>query len=101
MGQWTWLFTKFPLADMELMSDPISVEDANVLVRTFRGVPDTDGSELFYEVRVAPHNVAPFRGGPWIRRFSEAELALPGDAIATFRSALALEIESTKGSGAR
>jgi hypothetical protein len=83
MGEWTWLFTRFPLADVELMSAPIEPQVANVLVRTFRAVPEVPQT---YEVRVAPHNVAPFRGGPWIKQFSEAELASPGDAVAQFRA---------------
>jgi hypothetical protein len=83
VGEWTWLFTRFPLADIELMSPPIEPQVANVLVRTFRAVP---GMAQTYEVRVAPHNVAPFRAGPWIKRFSEAELESPGDAVAQFRT---------------
>lgn len=95
MGEWTWLFTKFPLADIELVSEPIDPKDANVIVRTFRVLPD-DGGESRYEIRVAPHNVAPFRGGPWIRSFGASELENPGTAIETFRSFIAEEIERAK-----
>lgn len=91
MGEWTWLFTKFPLADIELMGEPIDVKTANVLVRTIRFIPEsTDVPQ--YDVRVAPHNVAPFRGGPWIRRFAETELAHPGQAVADFRAFIAGQI---------
>jgi hypothetical protein len=82
MGEWTWLFTKFPLADVELSSHPIEPQTANVLVRTVRAVP---GAADEYEVRVAPHNTAPFRGGPWVRRFHGDELTNPGEALAEFR----------------
>ncbi|MCL6516402.1 hypothetical protein [Alicyclobacillus sp.] len=91
MGEWTWLFKRFPLADMEVAGPPLDPRVANVLVRTFRRVPD-EGEEARYEVRVAPHNVAPFRGGPWLRTFTESELEEPGEAVARFRDEIAREI---------
>ncbi|MCF8565786.1 hypothetical protein LLE49_13765 [Alicyclobacillus tolerans] len=95
MGQWTWLHTLFPLADIELMSEPIDPKTANVLVRTVRRVADDSNQEPVetYEVRVAPHNVAPFRGGPWLHRFTQAELSEPGEAVAQFRLALFRELQ--------
>lgn len=95
MGEWTWLFTKFPIADVELMSDPIDARTANVIVRTFREIPVANGLST-YEIRVAPHNVAPFRGGPWIRQFSATDLEDPSDAIASFRAFIAEEIERAR-----
>jgi hypothetical protein len=95
MGEWTWLFTKFPIADIELMSDPIDAKTANVLVRTYRSIPPTDGTPMF-EVRVAPHNVAPFRGGPWLRQFTVGELESPGEALSAFRDFIAEEIGSLR-----
>lgn len=93
MGEWTWLFQKFPVADIELMSDPIDVQAANVIVRTIRAVPGEPGQ---YEVRVAPHNVSPFKGGPWLHRFSEMELANPGPAIEEFRQKLYEQIQEAR-----
>lgn len=95
MGAWTWLFTKFPIADMELMSHPIDAKTANVLVRTYREIVSADGLPIF-EVRVAPHNVAPFRGGPWLRQFTQDELENPGDSLFSFRSNIAEEIHKPK-----
>ncbi len=91
MGEWTWLFTKFPVADIELSSHPIDPQTANVLVRTVRAVPNAADE---FEVRVAPHNTAPFRGGPWIRRFSSSELTHPGAEIAAFREEIWRAIQS-------
>jgi hypothetical protein len=91
LGEWTWLFTKFPLADIELSSHPIDPQTANVLVRTVRAVPNAVND---FEVRVAPHNTAPFRGGPWIRRFSGSELSDPGAALAEFREEIWRAIQS-------
>lgn len=90
MGQWTWLFTKFPLADIELTSPPIDAKTANVLVRTVRVYQDDTGTKA--EVRVAPHNTAPFRGGPWLHTFTEDELTNPGTAVVQFRDHLAAEV---------
>lgn len=95
MGEWTWLHALFPLADIELVSAPIDARSANVLVRTVRRLPDEDAAGR-YEVRVAPHNVAPFRGGPWLRAFAEQELEQPGEAIAQFRQALADEVRKAR-----
>ncbi|WP_029420924.1 hypothetical protein [Alicyclobacillus macrosporangiidus] len=98
MGEWTWLFTRFPLADMELVAEPMDPRIANVLVRTLRRLPDDGSGEgPKYEVRVAPHNVAPFRGGPWLRTFTERELEQPGAEIARFRADLLSEIARCKG----
>ncbi len=89
MGEWTWLDHKFPLADLELMSPPIPAQVANVLVRTIRALPRTAETEsVFYEVRVAPHNVAKFRGGPWLHVFDEDALQNPGAEVDAFREAL-------------
>lgn len=94
MAQWTWLHALFPLADIELMKEPIETKIANVLVRTVRMAPTSvAGIEEFYDVRVAPHNVAPFRGGPWLHRFSKSELLEPGEELLAFREALAREIQ--------
>ncbi len=100
MGQWTWLHTLFPLADIELISDPIDAKTANVIVRTIRRLPSTsaDGRTM-YEVRVAPHNVAPFRGGPWLEQFFEEDLAQPGMAIANFRTRLCEVLNEAKKKG--
>ncbi len=100
MGQWTWLHTLFPLADIELISDPIDAKTANVIVRTIRRLPEPseDGMPM-YEVRVAPHNVAPFRGGPWLERFREADLADPGEAVIRFRSKLCEVLSEAKAKG--
>lgn len=92
MSEWTWLFTKYPLADIELMAAPFDAMTANVLVRTVRVVEQTDG--VHATVRVAPHNTAPFRGGPWLHTFSEDELLTPGRAVADFRQALVAEVEA-------
>lgn len=94
MGQWTWLFTQFPLADIELMSEPIDAKVANVLVRTFR--VREEAAERLIDVRVAPHNTANFRGGPWFHTFTEQELTEPGEAVRNFREALAKEIEQCR-----
>ncbi|WP_026960869.1 hypothetical protein [Alicyclobacillus herbarius] len=96
MGEWTWLHTVFPLADIELMQPPIDAKTANVLVRTVRRLPaaptaDID-KDVWYEVRVAPHNVAPFRGGPWLHHFRRQDLEHPGPEVAAFRAALAKAI---------
>jgi hypothetical protein len=100
MGQWTWLHTLFPLADIELISDPIDAKTANVIVRTIRRLPDVDtDGEPMYEVRVAPHNVAPFRGGPWLTRFRESDLAEPGDAVYAFRMKLCEVLNEAKKRG--
>lgn len=90
MGQWTWLFTKFPLADIELTRPPMDAKTANVLVRTVRVHQDDTGTKV--EVRVAPHNTAPFRGGPWFHTFTEDELTSPGAAVVQFRDHLAAEV---------
>ncbi|WP_067930884.1 hypothetical protein [Alicyclobacillus kakegawensis] len=94
MGEWTWLHTLFPLADIELMQPPIDARTANVLVRTVRRLPPMDGgdAEDWYEVRVAAHSVAPFRGGPWLHRFRHKDLEQPGEELAAFRAALAKAI---------
>ncbi|MDQ0188667.1 hypothetical protein JI721_13265 [Alicyclobacillus cycloheptanicus] len=110
MGEWTWLHAVFPIADVELMQPPVQPKAANVLVRTVRKVPqgeplykdgqadgtaegrgsDAAGSHQdWYEIRVAPHNVAPFRGGPWRAQFTKAELENPGEALYRFRARLA------------
>ena len=94
MGEWTWLFQWFPLADVELMSKPIPTDVANVLVRTIRRVPDAETD--LYEVRVAPHNVAPFRGGPWLRRFSREQLEHPGDEVSDFCRRIAEQIDGAR-----
>lgn len=94
MGQWTWLFTKFPLADIELVGPPIDSKTANVLVRTVRVYEDESGR--YAEVRVAPHNTAPFRGGPWFHTFTELELSQPSPAVEAFREFLAREIEKCR-----
>lgn len=100
MGEWTWLHTLFPLADIELISDPIDAKTANVIVRTIRRLPEPDSDgETLYQVRVAPHNVAPFRGGPWIARFREEDLALPGDAVYAFRAKLCEVLNEAKKRG--
>ncbi len=91
VGEWTWLHAVFPLADIELTKPPIDAKVANVLVRTVRRLPQ-EGSEPLYQVRVAPHNVAPFRGGPWTRVFSESDLTSPGPAWEDFRDKLAAAI---------
>jgi len=89
VAEWTWLHAVFPVADIELIQSPIEPQIANVLVRTVRVVP---GTEDQYDVRVAPHNVAPFRGGPWLHRFSQKALLEPGDELIAFRTALAEQI---------
>lgn len=91
MAKWTWLFSKFPLADIELVSPPIDPKTANVLVRTVRVYEDDSGTMA--EVRVAPHNTAPFRGGPWLHTFKVEELTEPGAAVKQFREALVKELE--------
>ncbi len=96
MAEWTWLHVHFPLADIELMDKPIAAKDANVLVRTIRKVTDKDSGDERYEVRVAPHNVAPFRGGPWLHTFSRFDLEQPGEALAAFRERLATAVEEAK-----
>lgn len=96
MGEWTWLHVHFPLADIELMDAPISAKDANVLVRTIRKVQDAKDNEVYYEVRVAPHNVAPFRGGPWLHTFSQADLEQPGMELTAFRQRLAVAVDEAK-----
>lgn len=96
MGEWTWLHALFPLADIELMSSPVSARDANVLVRTIRKLPLNDDAQVSFEVRVAPHNVAPFRGGPWLHTFAEHQLAEPGEALLAFRAKLAAAVENAK-----
>lgn len=98
MGEWTWLHALFPLADIELTKPPIDAKVANVLVRTVRrmpqeGIEGKSSSQPRFQVRVAPHNVAPFRGGPWTRVFSEADLTNPGDEWEDFRIKLAAAIE--------
>lgn len=100
MGEWTWLHVLFPLADMELISDPIDAKAANVIVRTIRALKtDETAGDKRFEVRVAPHNVAPFRGGPWLREFSKAELQTPGESLYAFRAQLAAEIEAARALG--
>jgi hypothetical protein len=96
MGEWTWLHVLFPEADIELTKDPIQTADANVLVRVVRRVEE--GNSVRYQVRVAPHNVAPFRGGPWLHTFGQAELERPGEEFEQFRRALARELEKVKNS---
>ncbi|MCL6445946.1 MAG: hypothetical protein K6T83_21300 [Alicyclobacillus sp.] len=93
MGEWTWLHAVFPLADIELTQPPIDPKVANVLVRTVRRVESGDGGKERYEVRVAPHNVAWFRGGPWVRTFDAVDLETPGAALADFRAKLWAQIE--------
>lgn len=88
MSEWTWLFRLYPLADIELMGPPVDVKSANVLVRTARVTQDEETGETLVTVRVAPHNTAPFRGGPWVHTFREQELLKPGEAIVQFREAL-------------
>lgn len=88
MGEWSWLHTKFPLADIELIADPIDAKYANVIVRTIRLLPPING-ENRYEIRVAPHHVAPFQGGPWFAQFTEQELREPSAALYAFREHLA------------
>jgi hypothetical protein len=95
VGEWTWLHHKFPLADLELMSPPIPAQVANVLVRTIRVLPTTAQTEsVSYEVRVAPHNVAKFRGGPWLHVFREDALRSPGAEIDAFREALWVALQN-------
>lgn len=102
MGEWTWLHAVFPIADVELTKPPLDPQTANVLVRTVRRVPEMEvgpdflPGEVVYEVRVAPHNVASFRGGPWRRRFSKEDLATPGPALSDFRTRLAEAVEVAK-----
>ncbi|MCL6636340.1 MAG: hypothetical protein K6T26_00210 [Alicyclobacillus sp.] len=102
MAEWTWLFTRFPLADMELVS-VLPPRVANVLVRTIRQLPNQVAAEpatgpvagkgeAHYLVRVAPHPVAPFRGGPWVREFAHSDLANPGPALAAFAQDLAAQV---------
>ena len=100
MGEWTWLHTMFPLADIDLISEPIDAKTANVIVRTIRRLPisEADGVQM-YEIRVAPHNVAPFRGGPWLARFREDELQNPGEALQRFRMKLAEQLAEAKSKG--
>ncbi|WDL96236.1 hypothetical protein [Alicyclobacillus sp. ALC3] len=101
MSEWTWLHAVFPLADVELTKPPLEPQAANVLVRTVRRVPESEfteemtGTEV-YELRVAPHNVAPFRGGPWRRRFVREELETPGAALSDFRERLAEAVETAR-----
>lgn len=90
MGEWTWLHTQFPLADIALTQPPLDAKIANVLVRTVRAVPSDAGQQ--FQLRVAPHNVAPFRGGPWTRVFAASDLTNPGLALADFRTKLASAI---------
>lgn len=92
MSEWTWLFAKYPLADIELMAHPFDAMTANVLVRTVRVVAGADETRV--TVRVAPHNTAPFRGGPWLHTFSEDELLTPGQAVVNFRTALLAEVKA-------
>jgi len=96
LGEWTWLHAKFPLADIELISDPIPAKVANVVVRTIRSLPANEFGHARYEVRVAPHNVAPFRGGPWLQVFTEEELQDPGAALYAFRAHLASELDTAR-----
>jgi hypothetical protein len=95
MGEWTWLHTRFPVADIEITSAPLDAKTANVIVRTMRSLPEVNGQAM-YEVRVAPHNVAPFRGGPWIAKFTEDELTHPGEKLLQFRAEIATAIELAK-----
>lgn len=88
MGEWTWLHVSFPLADLALTQPPLPPKVANVIVRTVRKVESADDGEPQYMLRVAPHNVAPFRGGPWTRVFRESDLRDPGEAMADFRERL-------------
>lgn len=101
MGEWTWLHAVFPIADVELTQSPLEAQAANVLVRTVRRVPESEagGEQDIYELRVAPHNVAPFRGGPWLGRFSAAELEDPGPALARFRVRLAQAVNVAREQG--
>ncbi|MCL6452535.1 MAG: hypothetical protein K6T78_02785 [Alicyclobacillus sp.] len=94
MSEWTWLFARYPEADIELMGAPFDAATANVLVRTVRIEPGPDGVRA--TVRVAPHNAAPFRGGPWLHTFAESELLDPGPALAAFRQALYEAVEAAK-----
>ncbi|GGJ06741.1 hypothetical protein GCM10010885_14820 [Alicyclobacillus cellulosilyticus] len=103
MGEWTWLHVWFPLADVELMSGPIDAKTANVLVRAVRRLPEAEAQKLglpegeaWYEVRIAPHHVAPFRGGPWLGRFPESALRQPDTALFQFRERLAAAVEAAK-----
>lgn len=115
MGEWTWLHALFPIADVELTQPPIDAAAANVLVRTIRAVPEahsapasnvtpanaagsTEVSVTQYEVRVAPHNVSPFKGGPWLCRFTREELEEPGAALYRFRARLAEEVARARAS---
>lgn len=95
MGEWTWLHVEFPVADIELVSRPIDPKAANVLVRTIRRLAD-DSKGPRYEIRVAPHNVSPFKGGPWLRQFTHAELDEPGDALYAFRAYLAEQVDAAR-----
>ncbi|QQE77409.1 hypothetical protein [Alicyclobacillus sp. SO9] len=94
MGEWTWLHSLFPLADIAFTKSPIQTEDANVLVRVVRRVEDE--AEELYQIRVAPHNVAPFRGGPWLHTFAKTELEQPGKEFEDFCIALAGELHRVK-----
>lgn len=94
MGEWTWLHVLFPNADIELTKAPIEPADANVLVRVVRKIQE--GGEERFQVRVAPHNVAPFRGGPWLHTFTRAELEQPQEEFGKFRSALAEQLKKVK-----
>lgn len=91
MGEWTWLHVLFPAADIALTAHPIPPKVANVIVRTCRPLDD-DVNGRCYQLRVAPHNVAPFGGGPWTRIFPESALAHPGDELDDFREKLAAAI---------
>lgn len=95
MGQWTWLHQLFPLADIELISHPLDAKAANVLVRTIRELPYAQGARQFM-VRVAPHNVSPFKGGPWLCTFREEELENPGEAVERFRTILCEEVRKAR-----
>lgn len=90
MGEWTWLFAVYPLADIELISKDFEPAVVNVLVRTAKVFGDEEGVKV--TVRVAPHNTAPFRGGPWHHTFSERDLLSPGQELVHFREALAREV---------
>ncbi len=102
MSEWTWLHAVFPIADVELTKPPLDPKAANVLVRTVRRVPeseltrDASVQNEVYELRVAPHNVAPFRGGPWRRRFLREELETPGAALSDFRERLAEAVKTAR-----
>lgn len=99
MGEWTWLHKIYPLAGIQLTRWPIKPEDANVLVRLVRQV--SDQGQIRFQVRVAPHNVAPFQGGPWIHTFLASELEHPQDEFAAFCQALAVELEKAKGNSSQ